>query len=320
MSSTAERQEYLRQAYFFLCECTACRPLTARTAVERSPLQRNGRDRGGDPESKSPKRTEFSCGKSVESGRCTGSLLLGVPLPSSPPLSEEEQEEEEQEEEEEEKAKLELWCDSCGSRVPPRSVSSLLAEDEEDRRLWEEAMVAMSDLEKAEEKEDEGKRRGSGPPGRIPLEIEGMPHRNSENMTQVAGSARCSDAVGFATSLALGRVLERVKWRDARLSPLSMRRAVAHDMHARILATQEDFAGAADACARALHVLVRRFAPEDQELGVEFLKLAELCFNAGWMDKCGAACRKARVSLGVCLQPGDEQLATLDTLQGLCRR
>ncbi|CAM9867592.1 unnamed protein product [Ectocarpus sp. 8 AP-2014] len=97
-----------------------------------------------------------------------------------------------------------------------------------------------------------------------------------------------------------------------------MRRAVAYDMHARVLASREDFPGAADACARAVGVLKRRFSPEDQELGIEFLKLAELCFNAGWTDKCTAACVKARESLGVCLQPGDEQLEALNTLQALC--
>lgn len=191
---------------------------------------------------------------------------------------------------------LKLWCDCCGSSVPPDSVDALLVEDEEDRRLWEEATVAVSH---AEEDKEENERRRSRPSSRWSLQSD-------------------REAPGSATSLALGLVVERVKWRKARLCPLSMRRAVAHDTHARILATQGDFAGAADACARALHVLVKRFAPGDRELGVEFLKLAELCFNAGWIGKCNAACRKSRVSLEVCLQPGDEQLVVLDTLQGLC--
>lgn len=319
VSCTTERQEYLRRTYFFLCECAACRPRTAKTATATSLLERDGRARGGrDAGPPSPRRTEFSCGEKSENGqgRCPGTLLLGVPRPTSPPPPLTPQQacgnredgpqarntppqSEEEEKEKEEKGKLGLWCDCCGSRVPHDSVSALLAEDEQDRRLWEEVVVAISDLEKADEKEDARGRMGrGGPSSRIPLKPGG--------------------ATPPSTSLTLGRVVERVKWRDARLSPLSMRRAVAHDMHARILATQEDFAGAADACARALHVLVRRFSPEDQELGVEFLKLAELCFNAGWMDKCGAACKKARVSLGLCLQPGDEQLVVLDTLQGLC--
>lgn len=192
---------------------------------------------------------------------------------------------------------LELWCDCCGSSVPPDTAEALLAEGQEDHRLWDEAMEALSRAEDGKEEDDE--RRRSRPSSRVP------PQSNR-------------DAPGSATSLVLGLVAERIEWREARLCPLSMRRAVAHDMHARILAARGDFAGAADACARAVHVLVKRFAPEDQELGVEFLKLAELCFNAGWIDKCNAACRKARMSLEVCLQPGDEQLVALDTLQGLC--
>lgn len=194
--------------------------------------------------------------------------------------------------------RLELWCDCCGSSVPPDSVGVMLAEGEEDHRLWGEAVVAVS---QAEEGGEEDVRRRNRPPSRLSLQ-----------------PPDGDDARSSATSLALGLVVERIEWREARLCPLSMRRAAAHDMHARILATQGDFAGAADACARAVHVLVKRFAPEDRELGVEFLKLAELCFNAGWISKCTAACRKARVSLEVCLQPGDEQLVALDTLQGLC--
>lgn len=176
-------------------------------------------------------------------------------------------------------------------------MDALLAEDEEDRRLWDEVAVAVSHAEGGGEEDGQGRGRPSS----------GLPPRQPD-----------SNAPSSATSWALGLVVGRIEWREARLCPLSMRRAVAHDMHARILATRGDFAGAADACARAVHVLVKRFAPEDQELGVEFLKLAELCFNAGWIDKCHAACRKARLSLEVCLQPGDEQLMALDTLQGLC--
>lgn len=193
--------------------------------------------------------------------------------------------------------KPELRCDRCGSTVPPDSAVALLAEDEEDRRLWDEAMLAVSHAEKEGE---EGDRRSRSRPS----SRSSSPSDRGEPISE--------------TSLALGLVVKRVEWREARLLPLSMRRAVAHDMHARILAGQGDFAGAADACARAVHVLAKRFFLEDQELGVEFLKLAELCFNAGWVDKCDAACRKARLSLEVCLRPGDEQLVALDTLQGLC--
>lgn len=317
----------MQQAYFFLCECKACRRPAARTtttlasrpgAEEDGHEQRPtlGRDRDRAAVEASWKRTEFGCCKKVGQGCCPGTLLLGVPhapsppspltprrercdgeddstvgrrlsvteapvAPSSPPGGE---------------RKLELWCDCCGSCAQPEAVDALLAEDEEDRRLWHEAIAAVSHAE--EEEEGDAPRRGRP--------SSGLPRHPD------------CDAPSSAASLALGMVVERIEWREARLCPPSMRRAVAHDMHARILASRGDFAGAADACARAVHVLVKRFAPGDQELGVEFLKLAELCFNAGWIDKCNAACRKARLSLEVCLQPGDEQLVALDTLQGLC--
>ena len=319
----------MRQAYFFQCECEACSRPAARTATtpaswlggdedgreQHPPLRRDG-DRA--VAEASWKRTEFGCSTTTSGrGRCPGTLLLGVPLaPSSSsrlackeehcdgedsstgrglsavaetsvaaPLSPDEG------------TKLKLWCDCCGSRVPPDAVGALLAEDEEDRRLWNEAMAAVS---RAEEREGGDEQRGSRPSARLPA-------KSDRDVPRPA-----------TLSSALDLIVERIQWREARLCPPAMRRAVAHDMHARILATLGDFAGAADACARALHVLVKRFAPEDQELGVEFLKLAELCFNAGWIDKCNAACRKARLSLEVSLQPGDEQLVALDNLQGLC--
>lgn len=326
VSSTPERQAYLRQAYFFLCECEACRRPAAKTTTtpasrsagdgdgnEHHPALRRDRDKAATEASW--KRTEFGCCRKVERGCCPGTLLLGVPLASSTPSQLTPRQERCDGENSSvrrglpgakasvapslssgDEGKLGLWCERCGSSVPPDAVDALLAEEDEDRRLWEEAMAAVSH---AKEREGDGQRRRR-PPSQLPLQ-------QSDR-----------DAPNSATSLALGLVVKRIEWREARLCPLSMRRAVAHDMHARILATQGDFAGAADACARALHVLVKRFAPEDQELGVEFLKLAELCFNAGWIDQCSAACRKSRLSLELCLQPGDEQLVALETLQGLC--
>lgn len=213
---------------------------------------------------------------------------------------------------------VDMWCNSCGSHVPPDAVDALLREDEEDRRLWDELKVMVSVLQ-GEEQPDDAVDRRSGkllPPSspssrRYPLE-----HAISSRGRSPRSCASRLDST-TTSSIALRLAVERVKWRDSHLSPQSMRRAAAHDMHARILAAQEDFPGAADACARAVHLLVKMFAPEDQELGMEFLKLAELCFSAGWMDKCSAACRKARVSLGMWLQPGNEILATLDKLEEL---
>eukprot|EP00752_Nemacystus_decipiens_P011045 g9813.t1 len=326
ISSTRERQAFLRQAYCFQCECEACRRPAARTTIasasrpgtseagnEQHPSL--GRDRGGAAAEASWKRTEFACCRAAGRGCCPGTLLLGVPR-APPPLSSLARRGEGCDGDDCSArrdlpvaeasvapssspgggTKLELWCDRCGGCLQPDVVDALLAEDGEDHRLWDEAMAAVSHAGLG----DEGDGQGGG------LTSSGLPLQPGH------------DVPSSATSLALGLVVERIEWREARLCPLSMRRAIAHDVHARILATRGDFAGAADACARAVHVLVKRFAPEDQELGVEFLKLAELCFNAGWIDKCNAACRKARLSLEVCLQPGDEQLVALDTLQGFC--
>lgn len=319
MSSASERQAYLRRAYFFQCECAACRappttaaitpPDRADDSEDDAERQSSLDDRRRDAAAASSKRTDFACVK-AESDRCPGTLLVGVPpLPSdaaSPSSTTSIG-----------KGEVGLWCDHCGNHVPFGAANDLLKEDVEDRRLWDEGMEAVSLLEKREE--CNGLDRGGGgsrPPSRSTPSGESTPEGTSQKVPSSAGSSDAGGA-GAATASTLRLVVERVKWRDARLSPLSMRRAAAHDMHARILAGQKDFAGAADACARALAVLVKRFAPEDQELGVEFLKLAELCFNAGWMDKCYRACRKARLSLGV-LAAEDEQLVALDRLQALC--
>lgn len=294
----------------------------------------------------SSKRTEFACTFTEGNICCPGTLLVGVPPPPSPPpptmapTPEESRNREKAAGLRSGKTEVGLWCDSCGSRVPPGLTNDLLGEDMEDRRLWDKAMIAVSRLEEREQEVNVvggGSSSSRSPPPSLQSPSRrrlrkpavspftcNTPKKDGSAPTAASCSPSDSSASGDSaisvttSSLALGLVAERVRWRDARLSRLSMRKAVAHDMHARILATQEDFAGAADACARAVHVLVKRFSPGDLELGVEFLKLAELCFHAGWVDKCGAACKKARVSLEVCLQPGDEQLVTLDALQELC--
>lgn len=207
-------------------------------------------------------------------------------------------------------ARKELWCDHCGTCVPPRSASTLLREDEDDRRLWDEAMTAIACLE-AHAKE-QGFSRGE--------------QRGSKNATRERSRARDAPRESYAVSptgtvtasATTALVRQRARWRDLHLTPVAMRRAVAHDMHARLLATEGDFAGAADACARAVHVLAQRFSPEDQELGVEYLKLAELCFNARLTERCMEACRSARASLEVCLVPGEERLVALNNMQALC--
>ncbi|CAM9634823.1 unnamed protein product [Scytosiphon promiscuus] len=320
VSSTSERRAYLQKAYFFRCDCSACRPPPVTAAS--SPGRPGGREDCGEQQQQlashdrlraaaaaRSKRTDFAC-TNAEVDSCPGTLLVGAPPPfpavSTPSASAANIA----------KGKVGLWCDHCGNRIPPGSANELLREDEEDRRLWEEAVEAVSLSEMVGETKDFGRGGERGrPPSGLPPPRGSTPEDTSQKSAPSADSSDLGGTeVGNASALRL--VVERVKWRDARLSPLSMRRAAAHDMHARILAGRMDFAGAADACGRALSVLVKRFAPEDQELGVEFLKLAELCFNAGWMDKCHRACRKARLSLGVFAE-GDEKLVSLDNLQAL---
>ncbi|CAM9507598.1 unnamed protein product [Ectocarpus sp. 4 AP-2014] len=358
VSSASERQAYLSRAYFFRCECIACRPPPEETAT--TPSHRSRGSEGGDERQLTDrdkegraigatfsKRTDFACTE-AESGGCPGTLRVGVSPPPPPPfapptpppttqsclnsgvessnvpspcinrvqavasLSSTSPSPRRME-------VVVLWCDRCGSRVPPDLTDALLKEDKEDRRLWEEAKAATSSSEKGAVRNgggDDGELQSMPPPRRSRPNTR---ERSCKSSTTEDRSVNAASSLGsFASSDALSLVVERIRWRDRYLTTTSMRRAVAHDMHARVLASREDFPGAADACARAVSVLKRRFSPEDQELGIEFLKLAELCFNAGWTDKCTAACVKARESLGVCLQPGDEQLKALNTLQALC--
>lgn len=77
-------------------------------------------------------------------------------------------------------------------------------------------------------------------------------------------------------------------------------------------------ASAANQCELAVKVLERRFAPEDQELGLELSKLASLCFRAGLPGQCAEACRRARVSLQLHLRSDDTQLTELDMMEAFC--
>lgn len=214
-----------------------------------------------------------------------------------------------------------LWCDRCGGLMPSRSIDELLKGDKEDHRRWEVVMAAVARIEESQseckdlprsEQRDRpsmalatgittpGASEGRGAPSK-----ETTPDPSSQNG-------------GMAGATAAALVFELAQWRDSHLSPRSMRRAVVHDMHARLLAIADNFSGAADACSRATSVLALRYAPEDLELGVEYLKLAELCFNAGLSQRCASACEKARQSLEVCLRPGDERLAALRSMQAWC--
>lgn len=244
----------------------------------------------------------------MESG-CRGTLLVGVsPLPST--LCRREGAEDGAAARF--SSRHELWCNRCGTHVPSRAVDALLKEDEEDRRLWDEAMLAVT------YSEGEMIRNKGESPGQQSSNTANGSGSSTRGSSPKSTGASLTPLIGSPAATAAALVLERARWRDRRLSPLAMRRAVAHDMHARLLAEEQKFSVAADACARAIQVLEQVFAPEDQELGVEYLKLAELCFNAGLTARCVAACTNARVSLEVCLRPGDEQLVALNNMQALC--
>ena len=181
-----------------------------------------------------------------------------------------------------------------------------MEEDKEDRRLWAEVLSVIARLEEQVRMED-GLGRMSGK------------ERGETLKTSSTAVVTSSEEIAAETATAAkGLIVQRARWRDHRLCPASMRRATAHDAHARLLAMEGDFSSAADACARALQVLTRRFAPEERELGIEYLKLAELCFNAGLVERCLVACQRARVSLDVCLASNDDQMLSLRNMQSFC--
>lgn len=306
MASSLERRALLQKGYFFLCKCPACSPemTTFHHSNERTSALEEAAARS--------EMTDFAC---MEDG-CSGTLHEGVPPPPpktlrrgqvhekigtpaaaavapGPSLS-----------------KHAVWCGRCGTLVSPAARNRLLEENEEDRRLWEEAVAAVAYAERVKVLQTGSRHRqhisgssissGSKPsPGRV----------SSESPAGV---------VMAAAAVAAALVRKRASWRDRRLSSRSRRRATAHDTHAKILAMDGDFAGAAEACTRAVQVLANNYALEDLELGLEYLKLAELCLNADWIERCMVACQKARVSLEVCCAPNDEDLRALNSMQATC--
>lgn len=236
------------------------------------------------------KVTEFGCQKS----RCSGILVAVVPpVQSQPQCCDWGGEAMPQGCSSSSSREVFLQCDRCGACLSQRSANTLLKEDKNDRRLWADVMLAVARCE------DQVRREGG---------------LGGKRTVVPSGEEASADMATVAKEL----VVQRAHWRDRRLSLTSMRRAIAHDAHARLLAMEGDFSSAADACTRALQVLARRFSPEDRELGVEYLKLAELCFNAGLVERCMTACQDARISLDVCLASNDEKIIALRNMQAAC--
>lgn len=253
VSSTAQRRQFLRDAYFFRCDCSACHP------------RRHGfcnDEAAGRNHDTLVEKTDFAC---IVEG-CSGSLLY-TPKPTSDDTPATVRQ-----------TRTYVWCSSCKKPISPVDFFALLSEAEEDARRWKKACDIAPD-----------------------------------------GGSLCDDHQrrtskgGNAADL----VLQCVHWRDRRLNQDAMQRAEGHDLMARLLVNKGEFRDAAKHCELSLQVLERRFAPEDQELGLELSKLANLCFQAGLMDQCVEACRKARISLQLCLPEGDEQLVALDVMETL---
>lgn len=298
----------LQKGYFFLCECPACSPkmATYKSNERTSPLQEAAAR---------SELTEFVC---IEDG-CPGTLLVGVPPPPQKTLRHGEVHEKidapiaAADAPDPSSSKNAMWCDRCGTLVPSAARDRLLEENQEDHRLWEEAVAAVAYAE--DQKALEGESRFHQP--KI-SSSSGSSSSNSKPSPERVSSETSTEEAVTAAAMAAALVRKRASWRDCRLSSRSKRRATAHDAHAKILAMENNFSGAAEACTRATQVLANIFAPEDRELGFEYLKLAELCLNADLAERCMAACQKARVSLQICLTPDDEPLRALNNMQAMC--
>ncbi|CAM9965703.1 unnamed protein product [Laminaria digitata] len=313
VASSLKRRALLQKGYFFLCKCPACNPKMARSH------QSNERTSPREEAAAHSETTDFAC---MEDG-CVGTLLVGVHpppqkthrngqihekigAPTAPTVTPGSS-----------SSESELWCDRCGTIVPSAAVETLLEEHQEDRRLWDEAMAAVA-YTKGQNVLAGGSRRRQH---KVTTTTTTNSSSNSSSNKPSPGRVSpnnvesSAEVVVTAAAVAAALVRERAGWRDRRLSSRAGGRATAHDTHAALLAMDGDYAGAAAACTRAVEVLAKKFALEDQELGMEYLKLAELCFNAGWTEQCMVACQKARVSLEVCLAPDDEQLVALNNMQ-----
>lgn len=307
VASSLERQALLQKGYFFLCKCPACSPelATSHQSNERaSPLEEAAAR---------SEMTDFAC---MEDG-CSGTLLMGEPprpqkalrhgqvhekigAPTAAAVAPGSS-----------SSKNAVWCGRCGTVVSPAGRDRLIGENEKDRRLWEEAMAAVAYAERVQA-------LGAGSRHRQPGIGSGSSSSGSKPSPGRVSSESSAEAVVTAAAVAAALVRKRASWRDRRLSSRSSRRATAHDTHAKLLAMDDNFAGAAEACTRSVQVLENNYAPEDQELGFEYLKLAELCLNADLVERCMTACQKARVSLEVCLAPNDEMLRALNNMQAMC--
>lgn len=242
---------------------------------------------GTDTPALASKNTQFTC---TEDG-CSGELVLHLPPPSvpssvaaAPPTASQ---------------RAGVSCHRCGIDVPTREFNALLEEGEDDKERWKQALSLADPAESGPEQQQH--QQGGG-----------------QQITTSISATPAGPAVLTAAKQAATLALRCTRWRDRRLVSTSMQRAEAHDLMARLLFLEQDFAGAAKHCSLAVRVLEGRFSPEDQELGMELAKLAQICFSAGMADQCISACQRAKLSLRVCLRQGDGLLEELDMMEACC--
>ncbi|KDO28341.1 hypothetical protein SPRG_06580 [Saprolegnia parasitica CBS 223.65] len=105
---------------------------------------------------------------------------------------------------------------------------------------------------------------------------------------------------------------------DARVASLPRNHvaiAEALDLRAQLLAMHGAFAAASDACLAAIAVLETHYDPLDAELGHEYLKAAQLLFNAARWPSCRMYLARAKASLTLHLPATDALHAEMTEMQ-----
>ncbi|EQC26405.1 hypothetical protein SDRG_15750 [Saprolegnia diclina VS20] len=127
----------------------------------------------------------------------------------------------------------------------------------------------------------------------------------------LAATKRAADAIherlarGDDTAALHTAVDALVASRVTALPPNHLAIAEALDLRAQLWAVQGDFAAASDACVQAIALLEAHYDPLDAELGHEYLKAAQLLFNAERWPSCRVYLGRAKRSLALHLPATD---------------